>query len=82
MTTTPVPATVPNFTAVTAVKLVPVTVTEVPPPVEPELGLTLVTVGAGGGAPLDALSSTPIDEEVPAGDWVAVGDTAPVTVVS
>ena len=53
-----------------------------PPAVVPELGLTPVTVGGGGGAPLDALSSTPIDEEVPAGDWVATGDTAPVTLVS
>ncbi len=30
----------------------------------------------------DALSSTPTDEEVPAGDWVAAGDTAPETPVS
>ncbi len=54
-TTTLVPATVPNFTAVTPVKLVPLTVTEVPPAVDPEVGLTPVTVGAGGGAPLLAL---------------------------
>ena len=43
---TPVPATVPNFTAVTPVKLVPVTVTVVPPEVGPDEGLTTVTVGA------------------------------------
>ncbi len=43
------------------------------------VGLTPVTVGAGGGAPLEALKSTPIVEEVPAGDWVAVGATAPET---
>jgi hypothetical protein len=40
-------ATEPNLTAVAPVKLVPVTVSEVPPAVEPVLGLTLVTVGAG-----------------------------------
>jgi hypothetical protein len=37
---------VPNFTAVAPVKLVPVTVTEVPPAVGPLVGLTPVTVGA------------------------------------
>jgi hypothetical protein len=36
----------PNFTAVALVKPVPVIVTLVPPSVGPELGLTLVTVGA------------------------------------
>ena len=38
----------PNFTAVAPVKLVPVIVTVVPPAVGPEVGLTAVTVGAGG----------------------------------
>ena len=60
--------TVPNLTVVAPARLVPVMVTEVPPPVEPLLGLTPVTVGAGGGAPSDALSSTPIEDEVLAGD--------------
>ena len=41
-----VAAVAPNFTAVAPVKLVPVTVTEVPPVVGPEVGLTAVTVGA------------------------------------
>jgi hypothetical protein len=36
----------PNLTALALVKLVPVMVTEVPPAVEPEVGLTPVTVGA------------------------------------
>ena len=40
---------VPNFTLVAPVKLVPVTVTLAPPAVEPDVGLTAVTVGAGGG---------------------------------
>ena len=40
-------AVVPNFTALAPVKPVPVTVTEVL--FGPELGLTPVTVGAGGG---------------------------------
>ena len=36
----------PNLTAVVPAKFVPVMVTEVPPAVGPELGETLVTVGA------------------------------------
>ena len=35
----------PKFTAVAPVKFVPVIVTEVPPTVDPEEGLTPVTVG-------------------------------------
>ena len=42
----------PKFTNVAPVKLVPVTVTPVPPPVVPELGLTLVTVGIELAVPL------------------------------
>ena len=38
---------VPNFTVDVAVKFVPVIVTEVPPPVPPDVGLMEVTVGAG-----------------------------------
>jgi hypothetical protein len=41
-----VAGTLPKFTAVAPVKPVPVTVTVVPPPVVPELGLTPVTDGA------------------------------------
>ncbi len=46
---TPVAAVVPNMTAlagVVALNPVPVMVTEVPPAVGPEVGLTAVTVGA------------------------------------
>jgi hypothetical protein len=39
-------AVVSNFTSVASVKLVPVIITDVPPAVEPEVGLMLVTVGA------------------------------------
>ena len=39
---------VPKSTAVAPVKLVPVTVTEVPPPAGPFGGLTPVTVGSAG----------------------------------
>ncbi len=39
----------PNDTPVTPVRLVPVIVTTVPPAVEPDVGLSEVTVGAGGG---------------------------------
>jgi hypothetical protein len=41
-------AAVPNCTAVAPVKFVPVTVTEVPPVVIPDVGLMPVTVGGGG----------------------------------
>ena len=39
----------PKFTADAPVKFVPVMVTEAPPVLGPETGLTSVTVGAGGG---------------------------------
>jgi hypothetical protein len=46
LTTTLVPAFAPNATAaLVVVKFVPVTVTDVPPDVGPEVGLTPVTVG-------------------------------------
>ena len=38
----------PNLTALTPLKPLPVTVTDVPPAVEPVFGLTEETVGAGG----------------------------------
>lgn len=44
-TTTFVAAAAPNMTVAPEAKLVPVMVTTVPPPVEPKLGDTLVTVG-------------------------------------
>ena len=47
VTCTVVPGVEPKSTAVTVVKLVPVTVTVVPPAAGPLAGLTLVTVGAG-----------------------------------
>ena len=40
-----VPATVPKSTAVAPDRLVPVTVTAVPPAVGPDVGLTPVTAG-------------------------------------
>ena len=43
-----VAATVPKSTLVAPVKPVPVMVTVVPPPVGPDVGEMLVTVGAGG----------------------------------
>ena len=47
VTCTVVPGVVPKSTAVTVVKLVPVTVTVVPPAAGPEVGVTLATVGEG-----------------------------------
>src|ERR1700678_517823 len=48
-TATLVAAVLPKVTAAPATKLVPVMVTAVPPEVDPLLGLTPLTVGAGGG---------------------------------
>src|ERR1700730_16892248 len=47
LNTKPAAATVPNVTPLTPVKLVPVMVTEVPPAVGPEFGLSPVKVGPG-----------------------------------
>ena len=47
LTMTPVAAVAPKSTAVAPLRLVPVTVTEVPPAWGPLFGLTAVTVGAG-----------------------------------
>ena len=44
---TPVAADASNFTVAPAAKFVPVIVTDVPPAVDPELGLTPVTLGVG-----------------------------------
>jgi hypothetical protein len=44
-------ATPPKSTSDAPVRLVPLTVTDVPPALGPVLGFTPVTVGAGGGAP-------------------------------
>ena len=46
LTTTPVAASAPKWTALAPVRLVPVMVTEVPPAAGPDVGLTAVTVGA------------------------------------
>jgi hypothetical protein len=46
VTTTPAAAAVPKSTVLSLENPVPVTVTEVPPAVEPVLGLMAVTVGA------------------------------------
>jgi hypothetical protein len=62
----PVAATAPNFTAVAPVKPVPVMVTELPPEVGPELGLTPVTVGSGGGLKVN-WSAGAFATEVPPG---------------
>jgi hypothetical protein len=41
----------PNSTALVSVKPLPVIVTDVPPELDPEEGLTELTVGTGGGEP-------------------------------
>ena len=61
-TTTLVAFAVPNFTADAPVRLVPVMVTESPPPAAPEVGLTAVTVGAG--VPADT-TSVPLTVSLP-----------------
>ena len=57
-TVTPVAAAAPNVTAVALFKFVPVIVTLVPPAVEPEIGLTAVTVG--GATKLNAPDVLPV----------------------
>jgi len=46
-TTTLVAATPPTFTLLAPVRFAPVIVMAVPPPVDPDVGLTLEIVGAG-----------------------------------
>ena len=86
-----VAATVPKFTALAPVKFVPVIVTDVPPAVEPDDGLTPVTVGAGGGVyvnwslelvalvPWPVVTVTSTAPRIPAGA-VALIDVALLTV--
>ena len=71
-----VPGLVPKSTAVAPVKLVPLTVTEVPPPAGPLFGLTPVTVGGGvvgvgagqrGGRPPPVVITVTETVPVPAG---------------
>jgi len=69
-------ATAPNLTWVTPTKLVPVTVTAVPPPVGPVLGLTAVTVGSGVRTNVNQ-SAGALTADVPAG-VVTVTSTVPV----
>ena len=63
-------------TAVAPVKLVPVSVTVVPPPVEPLLGLSPVTVGAGGVTKVN-WSLGGLVAEVPPPGVVTVTSTVP-----
>lgn len=71
-----VAATAPNRTWVAPVKLVPVTVTDVPPELGPEAGLTAVTVG--GGPVLNVNQSAgALTAEVPP-EVVTVTSTVPV----
>jgi hypothetical protein len=73
----------PNLTAVAPLKPLPVMVTEVPPAIEPEDGLTFVTVGgAGGVTPVPATISTATPPDTPLGLCVAVGCTAAETLTS
>ena len=55
LTATPVAAVPPIFTVAPLTKFVPVIVTAVPPAVVPELGLILLTVGAGPGGGVPAV---------------------------
>jgi hypothetical protein len=81
LTLNEVAATEPNLTAVAPVKPVPVTVTEVPPAVGPEDGLTEVTVGVLGGV-VDAETKTATAPEAPLGVCVADGCSAVDTLAS
>ena len=58
----------PNFTAVAPARFVPEMVTEVPPALGPEFGLTPVTVGAAETVPLKVTwSDGALTAEVPPG---------------
>ena len=78
-----VAALAPNFTAVAPVKFVPVTVTVVPPEVDPEDGLIKVTVGTPV-VPTDpwAAMRTATTPETPVGLCVADGCWALDTLTS
>jgi hypothetical protein len=62
----------PKFNAVAPLRFVPVTVTVVPPPVDPVFGLTAETVGAGTYVNSSAVDTT----DVPTG-VVTVTSTTP-----
>src|SRR5215472_8121445 len=53
LTTTPVAAAAPNLTAVAPVKLIPESVTLVPPAAGPDFGDAEVTQGAAGPVPME-----------------------------
>jgi hypothetical protein len=72
LTTRPVPGVAPKLTAVAPVKLVPVTVTVVPPAIGPAEGLTLVTVAFGGGTRSTPTASLTCDTP-----WEDTGEIAP-----
>lgn len=65
-------AVVPKSTPVAPVKPVPVMVTEVPPAVDPDDGLTPVTVGADGAVTAAVIATEPSDGFVEAAVQVSV----------
>ena len=75
LTMTFVPGVDPKVTAVAPEKVVPVTVTVLPPARGPPEGFTAVTVGIGGGAWTTRSIANP--ELAPAENWEDVGCTAP-----
>jgi hypothetical protein len=64
----------PKFTSVAPVKFVPVRVTLLPPNVEPEVGLSVVNVGAGGST---VRTSADDVEDVPPGVFTSVSYVPP-----
>ncbi len=80
-TVTPVAATPPKATVAPLAKLVPVTVTTVPPAAGPLDGLMALTVGTGPETP-EATTRAPMAAEVLAGTRRDVGATAALTLVS
>jgi len=82
LTTRPVPATVPNFTAEAPVNPVPVRVTKVPPPGTPAVGLTAVTVGhtlnTNWSAELVALVPAGVVTVMSTVPWASAGEMAAV----
>ena len=66
----------PNVTVAPETKLVPAMVTEVPPATGPEVGVTLVTVGAGAGGGVEKVKPFKIVPLWPSG-FVTTTLTAP-----
>ncbi len=74
LTVNPAAGVAPKFTALAPVKLVPVIVTDVPPPVGPDVGESEVTVGGAGVTvnPTGVVAVVPVNELGPEAETTPV----------